>query len=108
MLEVLVISAIISFIIDISGVMDSIKYAIWRWAFNGKREYKDFNLKPFDCSLCMTFWVGLIYIIITGFSIWLLLWVCFCALISNVLGDIMILIKDLLIKGIDKIEKTIK
>lgn len=108
MLEVLVISAIISFIVDISGVIDSIKYAIWRWAFDGEREYKDFNLKPFDCSLCMTFWVGLIYIIITGFSIWLLLWVCFCALISNVLGDIMLMIKDLLIKGIDKIEKTIK
>lgn len=59
MINILILSFIISFIIDISGIIQSLKRFIWK-IFN-KLPYRDFPFKPFDCSLCMTFWVILIY-----------------------------------------------
>lgn len=95
MLDILVISAIVVFIVDISGVIDSIKRFIWRWVFGNKREYDYFNLKPFDCSLCMTFWVGIIWLICTNqFGLYMLLWVCICAFFTSVIKDLMITIKE--------------
>lgn len=93
--NLLMLSAIICYIIDISGVVDSLKYAIWRWLFNGKREYEDFRLKPFDCSLCMCFWSGLIYLLITqSFTIWAVGYVCLLSHLSTEITAFLYTIKD--------------
>ena len=40
------------------GIIDEIKILIWKWL--RKEPYKEYRLKPLDCSLCMSFWIGLI------------------------------------------------
>lgn len=49
-------------VIDISGIMDSIKTLLARW-LNIRSNVRIIRIKPFDCSLCMTHWASLIYII---------------------------------------------
>lgn len=64
-LNLLLIQVIVVFIIDISGVIHYIKQWIWK-ILRGTKKYPDeFELKPLSCSLCMMFWIGLIYLLIT-------------------------------------------
>jgi hypothetical protein len=65
----MMIQVLTVFVIDLSGIMDSINAALFRFIFGRKRKYDDgVNLipKPFSCSLCMTWWVCLIVIIASG------------------------------------------
>lgn len=52
---------IVVFIIDISGVVEVIKKTIFRVIMGKNVRYNGFNFKPFDCSLCMTFWTISLY-----------------------------------------------
>lgn len=53
---------IVSFIVDYSGVMISIKKLLWRILMGKSMPFKnDFTLPLFECSLCVTFWSVLIY-----------------------------------------------
>lgn len=103
MLNLLLISLILVFIIDISGFVDTVKRLVWKWVFNGKREYQDFDLKPFTCSLCSTWWAGILYLCFTGFSWAMVAYVALLAFLTPIFKDIMIFIKDLMIKIIDEL-----
>lgn len=94
-IELLLLTVIVCFVVDISGFIDTIKNLIWKWVFNGKREYRDFRLKPLDCSLCMTFWVGLIWIGIFDFTLLNLVYVCLLAALSEQISNFIIIIKQL-------------
>lgn len=71
MLKLFILSCIIVFIIDKSGIITSLKSGIRNYL-----QIKDVTLKPFDCSLCMTHWICLLYLVITNFSLELYLFVC--------------------------------
>lgn len=104
LLELLCIQLICVLVIDISGFIDSIKYGISKILTKGKIQSTDYRLKPFDCSLCMTFWVGLIYIICMGqFSLFLLAYILLLGIMTPIIKDIIILLKDICIFGINKI-----
>lgn len=64
-INILLISVICVIIIDCTDIIDSIKHCIWKFAFKNTKPYRDFPFKPFSCSLCMTWWLSLIYLIIT-------------------------------------------
>ena len=96
LLKLLIIQLIIVFIVDLSGVMEHIKRWIWKW-LKGDKPYKDFEFKPFGCSLCMTFWVGLIYLLIThSFTIPYIAYVCLLAFLASTAASVLQLIKDTL------------
>ena len=99
---------IIVFIIDLSGALDSFKHSIWKRLFKGIPYKEDWRLKPLDCSLCMTWWIGLIYILITSqFSILMVGYIALLAFMTPIIKDIMILLKDASTKLIDVIYKLI-
>lgn len=103
-LDVLLLSLIVCFIIDISGFMDSVKHMIWKWLFGNKREYREFPLKPFDCSLCMTFWVGLIWCFGTAhFQLYHILFVCLMSMLSEQISNMLRLLRMMLQKVEDMI-----
>lgn len=102
MLNLLLICLILVFIIDISGFVDTVKHWIWKWLYKTK-EYRDFNLKPFDCSLCATWWSGLIYLCFTGLSWEMVAYVALLAYLTPIFKDIILFIKDLMIKIIDEL-----
>ena len=73
-LELLALAFIIVYIVDETGIVDSFKALIKRW-LNTK---SNISLKPLDCSLCMTHWVCLVYVLIFGnFSIFVYLYILF-------------------------------
>lgn len=96
--EVLTLTAIVVFIVDLSGFADTLLSVMSK--ITGK---KVTEFKPFTCSLCMTFWVGLVYIIINGFSLWNLALVCLCSLLSMPIGNLLQGLKFILTKLIDKL-----
>lgn len=59
-IDLLYITIVVSLIVDVSGIIDSIKNSLSK-LLNCKPH--QITLKPFECSLCSTFWCGLIYLI---------------------------------------------
>ena len=89
-LDLFLITIIICFIIDISGIVDTIEWWLSKWL---KVTCK--VPKPFSCSLCMTFWVGLIWISIFDFTLLNFVYVCLFATLSEQISNMIIIIKQL-------------
>lgn len=95
-LELLIITTIICFIIDISGIIESMEWWLSKWLkVNCKIP------KPFSCSLCMSFWIGVIWISIFEFTLFNLLFVCLFAMMSEEITQILSTIKYLIHRLID-------
>lgn len=61
-IDLLLIAAITIYIVDLSGFTES-----WRSALTRALKAKSLKpIRPFDCSLCMTWWVGIIYALCKG------------------------------------------
>ena len=107
-IDLLLITLIIVFIIDLSGVINSIKYLISFWLTKGKITKTDYRLKPLDCSLCMSFWVNLIYIIcLNQVRLLNILVICILAFFTPIFKDILYLMKDIFISLINKIQNLL-
>lgn len=96
-------------IIDLSGFIDTFKSVLNKILTRGKISNSDYTLKPIDCSLCMTFWIGLIYLIyhnsISLLNIAVLLLI---AISTPIIHDIIRLILDIFSKIINLIYKKIQ
>lgn len=99
--NLLLITIIVVNIIDLSGITTNIKNRICKFL---NKPQQDFSIKPFDCSYCMTHWIGLFYLIITHqfslFAYAILLFFCF---MTPVVKDLMIWFKDLMTTIVDKL-----
>ena len=108
--DLLIITCIVCFIIDVSGFVQSIKRQYLRkfWGIKNP-DISVLNWKPFDCSLCSVFWCTLIYIAVTGnFT---LPWIGICVLLSLISSNIsgfMLCIKDFLAAVECRIQKLIE
>lgn len=79
-LELLALSFIVVYIIDDTGIIDSLKSTIKRWLGTTS----NITLKPLDCSLCMTHWVCLIYAFLYNeFNVYVYLYILFLACNTN-------------------------
>ena len=98
-INILLIGVIWVFIIDVSGVIEEAESFLTR-----QLRFKAHIPKPFSCSLCMTFWSGLVYLLFKGCFSWLLMsYVCLVALLTPVISDLMILLRETLRKLIQKL-----
>lgn len=99
LINLILIASIVVFIVDISGAIDSLKSGI-KWILTkGKMSNDDYRLKPIDCSLCMTFWTGIIYLLVIGqFTLPYFAFVCLLACFSSVIKTSILLVEDILIK----------
>lgn len=106
--NLLLIQVIVVFIVDISGAVDSLKSGI-KWILTkGKMNSSDYTLKPIDCSLCMTFWSGLAYLLITSnFALVYLAILCVMAAFSGIVKSAILLVEDSIVKIIQCIYKLI-
>lgn len=100
--NLLLLTIIICFIIDLSGIVQSIKGLITRKILRFRNV--ELSIKPFDCSLCMTWWVGLSYILCIGeFGILGVFLVAMFSFMSSNITVLLIAIKDLVGSLINKI-----
>lgn len=66
--SLLMVNFILVYIIELSGFIDQMKYKIYRM-INGKIKYNYYTIKPFDCAICMIFWISGIYLLTTDLSL---------------------------------------
>lgn len=92
--------------LDVLHFWDEISKIISKIITKGKVE-KSFDLKPFSCSTCLSFWTNLIYIICTGhFSIINVAIIIVMAMFAPELGGLIYMFKSWIAALINKI--TIK
>lgn len=104
MLDLFLISVIVVIIIDISGITDTIKSLIKRIITRGMMSDPNYSLKPIDCSFCMTFWTGLVYMLCVGtFSLWMVTFLLLLCVMTPVIKDVILLFRNTIIKIIKKI-----
>lgn len=60
-LDVILIQVLVCFLIDLSGFIPSLERGLGKIL-----KYRVSIPKPFSCSLCMGWWIGLIYLLLTG------------------------------------------
>ena len=103
-IELILIQLIIVFIIDLSGAVESLKLFISKILTKGKIQTTNFDLKPFTCSLCSTWWIGLIYLLIChSFTIPYIALVALLSFLTPLSSSILLLIKDLAIFLVNKL-----
>ena len=106
-LKLLLISLIIVYIIDISGVVDEFIRPLVIRAFKLPKN-ANLKLKPISCSLCMMFWVGLIYLLaVHAFTIFNIAYVCLLSFLTPNIKGIILYMKELLIFIENKLYKFI-
>lgn len=78
MYELMLLAAVCVFIVDVSGFTQSWKGWLGWFSRMDAERVEALRLRPFDCSLCLTWWAGLVWCLCRGdFS---LLAVAECAL----------------------------
>ena len=103
-IDLLLIQFIITGIIDVSGFIGEIEHSLSKWL-----KIKAKIPKPFSCATCMTFWTGLIYLLITAnLSLLTISLTLFIALMTTVTSGFIILVRDLFLKIITIIEKYLR
>ena len=100
----ILINLSIVFLVDQSGFINEFKSWLKKVLTKGKMSDPSYSLKPFDCSLCMTFWVSLIYLLVFNlFSIENFMLVCLSSWLSQFTNDFFYMFKAVWVKIIDKI-----
>ena len=103
MINCLFITIIWVVVLDQLHFWDDITSVISGWLTNGKIK-KPIQLKPFNCSVCMSFWTNLAYIIVTNqFSILMVLYILVLSWSTPIISSILTLVKNLFLKFINTI-----
>lgn len=96
LINLLLITLIIVFIVDISGAIEHLVNPLIKYILKIPKTSR-IEIPLISCSLCMTFWSGLIYIICMGeFTLLNLFFVCVCAFLTPHIKDLFILVRDIL------------
>ena len=107
-LNLLIMQLVIVFILDLSGVMLSIKKFLWKLIYGKSTinlSYK-LSLKPFDCSLCSTWWYGIIWLLLVKeFNMINLGYVALLSYMTTFSKDLILTISELLNKLLNKLNK---
>lgn len=104
LIKLLFLTLIVVFIIDISGIIESIENFLSK-ILKGKVRIK----KPFSCSLCMVWWLGLAYIIY--FNNLTLINICAVALfayLTNIISSLLIFLREMMLSVIGKMYDALK
>lgn len=102
-INLIYIMLIISFIHS-SGFIDNIKELLPTLLFNRKINAGDYTIKPFDCSLCSTFWLCFIYTLFNyGFNLHYFLVSLILSYLSDVCVNILNSFKIIINESIFKI-----
>lgn len=102
-LNIFIITLIIVFVLDLTDFWQNVSKGISYIITKGK-VVKPFELKPFSCSLCMTLWTNLIYVLIAGaFSIPMMGYILLMSYLTPIFADGMRLIRDFIVKLLEEI-----
>jgi len=99
-LNIFLITLLIVFALDCTDFYETISSGLNKALTHGKFSNAKY-LKPFCCSLCMTWWCGLIYVCVAGFSVSAVAYVALMAFCTPVFKDVLLLFRDVLTRCVD-------
>ena len=98
-IDLILVALVTIYIVDISGFTET-----WLNILSNYRGRKITGLKPFSCSLCMVWWVCLLYAVIVGnLTIPVVALIALLSLLSVPCGQLLLLIREAFLKVITKL-----
>ena len=98
-IDLILVALVTIYIVDLSGFTQT-----WLSFLSHYKGRKITELKPFSCSLCMVWWVCLIYAVIVGnLTIPVVALIAFLSLLSVPCGQLLMLIREVFLKVINKL-----
>lgn len=98
-IRIFLLALIVVFIVDVSGVVASVKHTLSRWLMAPVK-----RLKPFDCSLCMVFWSGVVYLLaVREMCMSTVAYLCILSLLASELAEALRLLRDIIGLGLTKV-----
>ena len=98
-IDIILVALVTIYIVDLSGFTET-----WLSILSHYKNRKITELKPFSCSLCMVWWVCLIYAAIVGnLTIPVVALIALLSLLSVPCGQLLILIREAILKVINKL-----
>jgi hypothetical protein len=102
-INLILISLILVWIIDLTDIIDSMESGLSKW-LKGRARIP----KPFSCSLCMTFWCGIIYLLCTNeFTIPTMALVCLLSFLTPIMKNLLELVRDSINNLLDLIYRAL-
>ena len=107
MINCLFITIIWVVVLDQLHFWDDFSMMISGWLSGGKIK-KPLDWKPFNCSVCMSFWTNLAYIIVTNqFSILMILYILVLSWSTPIINSILSFVINAVLKMINIISEKI-
>ena len=98
-IDLILVALVTIYIVDLSGFTET-----WLSFLSHYKGRKITELKPFSCSLCMVWWVCLIYAAIVGnLTIPVVALIALLSLLSVTCGQLLMLIREAIFKVINKL-----
>lgn len=108
-LNLFIISVIWVLILDLSGFALTVDKIFYKLLYKNRPFRTDAHFPPFDCSLCMTWWSCLIYLIVVqALTLPNIAFALLFAWLTTTEKDIFIFIKDLITKLLDILYTLLK
>ena len=96
-IDLLMVAVITIYIVDLSGFTDT-----WLKALSAYKGRKISQFKPFSCSLCMVWWVCLIFLLVSRkCSLPMVAFSALLSLLSVPIGQLLMLIREAILKAIN-------
>ena len=90
--QMILLALIVAFVIDISGFVGNVRPALNA----ALHRETDACWHPFDCSLCMCFWAGLVLCCFQGFTLQHVAFVCLCSYCERFIKEAVYIVSDVI------------
>lgn len=101
--KILLLTAVVVFVVDLSGFTQS-----WKAWLSRVTKLRVVSLKPFDCSLCVSWWAGLVLLLCChSFSLVNVAFVALCSFLSRPMADALRCVSDLITYVIVKLQNKL-
>lgn len=98
-IDLILVALVTIYIVDLSGFTDT-----WLKVLSAYKGRTIRELKPFSCSLCMVWWVCLVYLLVSGnLSLPMVAFSALLSFLSYPLGQLLILMREAFLNIINKL-----
>ena len=96
-LEIFLVALILVYGIDILNFAEEMKIKLFKFVKGKNVIYRPYSLRPLDCSLCLSFWVGVLILIFNlKLTIINIAYVCLISFFTPQYKDILMTVQDML------------
>lgn len=101
-LNIFLMAIILVYGIDILGFAEEMKIKLFKFVKGKNVIYKPYSLRPLDCSLCLSFWIGILILIFNlKLTVINIAYVCLISFFTPQFKDVLLTIQDFVQNIID-------